>query len=139
MDAVAFLAKFYNCEKKVKNKIYERDFWHGISVSVSAYPDGERVQSSGNPQKMSDAVDTCVDMQREINTAVAELAAEMKDVLSVIQQLPTDEYDVLHKRYIQHMTNNDVAACFGKGASWASTIHVKGCKSVQRILDGRGK
>lgn len=137
MRAEVFLERPRKIKTLIKNKLIEREQWWELAMSVTAYSDGDRVQSSGNLQKMSDAVAKCVDMQTEIDQLVLQLAQEVKDVLAVIEQIPTDEYEVLHMRYFQNLSNNEVAEIRGKGAPWASTMHTRGCKSVQRILDGR--
>lgn len=139
MDAVAFLDKVRKIDTIIKNKLIECEQWRALAMVVTANYEGERVQSSGNPQKMSDAIAKCVDMQKEIDALIEQLVQAKKEVLEVIEQLDPDEYDVLHMRYIQNMTNNDVAESKGYGASWGSTMHTRACASVQKILDGRGK
>lgn len=136
MDAVAFLEQVKKYDVLIKNKLIEREQWRDLALSVTAHSDGDRVQSSGNLQKMSDAIARCVDMQMEIDVLIEKVVEAKAEVLSVIEQLPPDEYDVLHMRYIQYMTNNEVAEIKGHGAPWASTMHTNGVKNVQRILDG---
>lgn len=136
MDAREFLGTVYKNDKKVKNKIFERNYWRDMAVSVSTYSDGDRVQTSSNPQRKTDAMNTCIDMQSEIDVAIVQLAEDFRSVTAVIEQLPADEYDVLHMRYIQHLTNTEVADVLGKGTSYASDLHTNGVKNVQRILDG---
>ena len=138
MDAVAFLSQVKKNEAVIKNKLIEREQWMAMAMSITANYEGERVQAAGNLQKMSDAIAKCVDMQKEIDILIEQFVKVKKEVLSVIEQLDPDEYDVLHMRYIQHLTNNEVAVIRGHGASWASTMHTKGCNSVQKIL-GRGR
>lgn len=139
MDAVAFLDRVKKIDTIIKNKLIECEQWRSLAMTVTANYEGERVQSSGNLQKMSDAIAKCVDMQKEIDDLIEQLVQAKKEVLAVIEQLDPDEYDVLHMRYIQHMTNNDVAENKGHGASWGSTMHTNGIKNVQRILDEREK
>lgn len=138
MDATAFLEKVKRLDVLLKNKLIEREQWRDLALSVTAHSDGDRVQSSGNLQKMSDAVARCVDMEAEINAIVERLAIEKADVLSVIEQLPPDEYDVLHMKYIQHLTNDEINMARDRSGSWASTIASNGRKNVQMILDRRG-
>lgn len=139
MDATAFLEKVKKIDTIIKNKLIEREQWLSMAMNITANYEGERVQSSGNLQKMSDAIAKCVDMQTEIDALIEQLVQAKKDVLSVIEQLDPDEYDVLHMRYIQHLTNSEVAEIRGHGASWASTMHTKGLEKVQQILDGGQK
>lgn len=136
MEATAFLEQVKRLDILIKNKLIERDQWRELAMSVTSYSDGERVQSSGNLQKMADAVAHCVDMQEEIDSLVERLVSKKAKVLAVIEQLPPDEYDVLHMKYIQHLTNDEINIAKGRSVSWASTIIAKGKDHVQQILDG---
>lgn len=139
MDATAFLEKVRKNKLIIKNKLIERDDWHDMSLRLTTYSDGDRVQTSRKSQNEPNASDMCIDAQKECENAVARLVAEQAEVLSVIEQLEPDEYDVLHMRYIQQLTNSEVAEIRGHGASWASTLHTKGLEKVQQILDGGQK
>jgi hypothetical protein len=98
--------------------------------------EGERVQSSGSQQKMADAVGRCVDMEAEIDSLVDKLVDTKKEVVATIEQLesPT-EYDVLHRRYIQFQSLQDVADHYKKDYGWATTVHGRALKNVQKLLD----
>ena len=137
MRAKEYLKQLEKLDTIINNKMIERTQWKEIALGVTAHSEGERVQSSGSQQKMADAVDRCVDMEREIDDLVDRLVDLKRDVTSVIEQLPVAEYDVLHKLYIQHMTLYDVAEAKGKTYSWVTSIHGRALKNVQNILDER--
>lgn len=121
----------------MKNKLIERQQWEDLAQCITAQMGGERVQSSGNPSKMADAICTCIDMEDEIDAQVKRLATKKRDVISVIEQLKMVEYDVLHMKYIQYKDFFEIADKYGKDYNWATTIHGRAKKSVQRILDER--
>ena len=97
---------------------------------------GERVQTSGNNQKMADAIVKCVDMESEIDKLIDELIDTKKAVIATIEKLysPT-EYKILHMRYIQHISLTDIADKLNKEYSWVTTTHGRALKSVQRLLN----
>lgn len=135
--AKAFLKQYGKIERVLANKIVEKQRWEDIAQSVTAPPDGERVQSSGKPDKMAGAVARIVDIEREIDEVTAQLNQTRKDILCVIEQLPTVEYDALHKCYIQGMTNGEIADLAGKEYSWASRNKFRGECKVQQMLEAR--
>lgn len=135
--AKAFLRQYGKIERKLANKLIEKQRWEDIAQSVTAPSDGERVQSSGKPGKMADAVERIVDIEREIDKVALSLDKARKDILDVIEQLPTIEYDVLHKCYIQGMTNGDIAESSGREYSWASRNKFRGECKVQAMLEAR--
>ena len=142
-----FLNQLKKLDKMIENKQIEKEQWRSIAMGTTSGGQSvqingvmhnmEKVQSSGSQQKMADAVDRFVDIEREIDSFIDRLVDTKKDVISVIEQLKASEYDMMHKIYVQYMTLQDVADLYGKSISWAKSIHKKGLKNTQRILDER--
>lgn len=139
MEAREFLEQLTKLDMMIENKQIEKEQWKAIALNVTAKYDGERVQSSGSQQKMSDAIEKYIEIETEINACIDELIEIKKDVISVIEQLKPSEYDLIHKVYVQHITLDVAADLCDKTYSWATTIHGRALKNVQRILDGRMK
>ena len=120
----------------IQNKLIEQQQWKDIALGITANMDGERVQSSGAKSKMSDAVIKCVDMEQEINALIDSLVDTKKDVLKTIESLdsPT-EYNLLHKRYIQYWSLQQIADHYKKDYGWATTTHGRALSHVQKIMD----
>ena len=137
MDSKEFLKQVRKLDLKIKNKLIEQQQWRSIALGITANMDGERVQSSGAKSKMADAIEKCVDMEAEIDRLVDELIDTKKKVIAVIEQLDSaTEYDVLHRRYIQYQSLQDIADHYGYDYGWATTTHGRALKNVQAILDG---
>lgn len=135
MKAKAYLQQVTKLDKLIENKLIEKEQWKSIAMGTSVSNDGERVQSSGNQQKMEDAVCRYIVIEEEIDRIIDELIATKQDVIRTIEQLPTVEYDLLHKVYIQGKTFEDIAC--DKSYSWVTTTHGRALKMVQNILDER--
>ena len=139
MNARDFLKQLKKLNKMIENKLNEKEQWKSIATGTTAQMGGERVQSSGSQQKMADAVVRFIDIEKEIDDCIDQLINTKKDVIAVIEQLNASEYDLLHKVYVQFFTLQEVADLYDKSISWAKTIHKRGLKNVQRILDERQK
>lgn len=137
MKAKCFLRQIEKLDRMIKNKVVEQEQWRSIAMGTTAPMGGERVQSSGSKQKMADAVERFVEIEKEINKSIDTLVDTKNDVIGVIEQLKTIEYDILHKLYVQYMSLYDVADIYDKSYSWVTTIHGRALKNVQRILDQR--
>lgn len=147
MNKKEFLKQVEKLDKLIENKLIEKEQWKSIALGITGggkdvkingvLHQMDKVQSSGNPQKMADAIDRYIDIETEIDKHVDELIDTKKDVISVIEMLNPIEYDILHKIYIQFLTLYDVAAIYDKSYSWATTIHGRALKNVQKILDER--
>lgn len=136
MEAKEYLKQVEKLDIQIRNSLIEQQQWRDIALGITANMEGERVQASGNQSKMSDAVIKCVDMESKIDGLIDDLVAVKQDVIRTIEQLdsPT-EYDVLHKRYIQFMSLQDIADHYKKDYGWATTTHGRALKNVQRIME----
>lgn len=137
MKAKDYLKQVEKLDTIIKNKLIEQAQWKEIALGVTSHSDGERVQTSKRPSKMADAIDKCVDIGAEIDSLIDRLVDLKREVTGVIEQLNATEYDVLHKRYIQHLSYLDIAEAKHRDYNWVTTVHGRALKNVQRIIDGR--
>lgn len=119
----------------IQNKLIEKKQWREMATSITASTDGERVQSSGAKEKMADAVIKCVDMEAEIDRLVDKLIDTKKEVIQIIEQLDSPiEYNLLHMRYIQYKSLQEIADYYKRDYGWAKTTHGRAIKSVQLLI-----
>lgn len=139
MDAGHYLRQPERLDAKIRNKMIERQQWRDMALGITANMGGERVQTSGGANsKIENAVSRCVDMEAEIDALVDKLIDKKREVISTIEQLdnPT-EYNVLHMRYIQYKSLQEIADHYRKSYDWAKTVCRRAVKNVQAILDER--
>ena len=137
MEAKEFLKQPERLDLRIKNKLIEKQQWKDIALGITANMDGERVQSSSSSKsKMAEAIIKCVDMEAEIDSLIDELIDTKKNVIQTIEQLDSaTEYNVLHMRYIQYLSLQEIADKYNRDYGWVTTTHGRALKSVQEILD----
>lgn len=135
MRAKDFLQSALKIDKMIENKMYEKAQWVAIATSTTANCNGERVQSSGSKQKMADAVEKYMELEKEIDRYIDELVKKKNEIIKIVEQLPAVEYDLLHKIYIQGKTLYGFAEENNKTYSSVTTLHGAALKKVQDILD----
>lgn len=147
-----FLEQLEKLDLMIENKMIEREQWKAIAEGVTAggtsvivldkkgrqqLHNMEKVQASGNPQKMADAVHKMIEIDAEIDLCINKLIEAKKDVINVIEQLPAAEYDIIHKIYVQHIPLYEVSTMSDRSYSSITTLHGRALKNVQRILNER--
>lgn len=138
MQANEYLEQVEKLELIIRNKMIEKRQWRDIALGITANMEGERVQSGGAKDKMAEAVMKCVDMEGEIDRLIDELVDVKKDVIRTIEQLYSPiEYNVLHLKYIQFKTLQEIADQYNRDYDWAKTTCKRGRVHVQVILDKR--
>jgi DNA-directed RNA polymerase specialized sigma24 family protein len=137
-DAQIYLEQVERLDSIIRNKLIEKQQWKDIALGITANMDGERVQSSGSKSKMANAVERLVDAEAEIDSLVDKLIDTKKDVIQTIEKLYSPmEYNVLHLRYIQYRTLQEIADHYGRDYDWAKTTCKRACSHVQAILNKR--
>ena len=137
MKSKEYLLQIRKLDTLINNKIAEVDHWKAVAFSTGAWSEGERVQSSGNKQKMTSAIDKYIDIQAEITAEIDRFIALKQEVIKTIEVLPADEYDLLHKVYVQGWTLDEVADHKDRSRRWADSVHGRALASLQRVLDER--
>lgn len=153
MKAKAFLLQVRKLDCMIANKRDEREQWRMLATSTTsgAAPEtGVKVQSSGSQQKMADAVDRSIDIGAEISATITRLFQARQQIVSVIEQLPVAEYDLLHAMYIGRVEHDkktgdrivyktlaEAAEEADKSESWARSMHGRALANVQRLIDAQ--
>lgn len=135
MKARNFLEQIEKMDRLIDNKLIEKDQWYAVATGITARMQEDKVQATSSPNRMEDAVLKMIECENEINRQIDAFIDKKRHVISVIEQLDTLEYDILHKRYVQYISLEDIADIAGKSASWARENHNSALKDVQRILD----
>ncbi|WP_425756210.1 hypothetical protein ACPW7J_02115 [Ihubacter sp. rT4E-8] len=139
MNAKEYLRQIRKIDTMIANKTAEAEHWKAVAQNICTYSEAERVQSSGNKQKMADAVCRYVSIEQDIDNALSDLILTRKEVIASIEQLETSEYDVLHKVYVQYKDFTEIADIMGKSYSWVTTVHGRALANLQKIIKEREK
>lgn len=133
MTAREYLEKIWHNERIIRNKQIERKYWMDLASGIAAGMGGERVQSTKDMHPMENKVVEAAIIDQEIDRFKKEIA----EIIETIQKLPTEEYDFLHKVYVQRKDMKEIYVDGYKSNSWAKTMHKKALNSLQRVLDER--
>lgn len=131
MRAKKYLEQIRKLDIMIQNKMSESKRWMDMAHSVTVSSDGEKVQSSGNHNKMADAICKYVDLEAEINRLIDERC----DIIQTIEHLETVEYDVLYKIYVQYLKLDEVAAIYEKSYSWVTSVHGRALENVRKLVE----
>ena len=135
MEAKRYLEEYKKIDTMILNKTIEAEQWEALAQSITANMGGEKVQSSSNQQKMQDYICNKIDIESEIDV----LIAKKQDITDTIALLPLDDYNILHKEYIQNKPLKTIALEEGIEYKNLTTIKGRAMKSLQKILDDREK
>ena len=139
LKAQEFLEQYKTQQTIIVSCWEEVEKWKDIAHSVTGCLDGVRVQSSGNKQKMENAVISYSDIEADIQRRIAEAREIQNEIVCKIAQLKESEYYVLHGIYILGKQFKEVAASKNKSVSWATSLHGTALVNLQQLLDSENK
>ena len=138
MKAQDYLAQLEVIETRIRNIQFDIAQLKGLALSITPSYEGERVQSSGNSQRMATAIDRWADKEQELNASIDRLVDLRLEIASTIEHMKKPkESGVLHMLYIQGMSFKEVALAYDKSVSWATSVHGRALQSLQKELDAR--
>jgi RNA polymerase sigma factor (sigma-70 family) len=132
---INYLSRIEELDIKLKRVQENKERWLDIATNVTSSMGGERVQTSGNVQKMEDAIINSMDYDERI----VELNKERDEIIKTIEQLPFKEYNVLYMKYVDRWGYYDIASSCGKSYSWVTSVHGRALQSLKKILDRRNE
>ena len=136
MQAKEYLMQYQRQQRLIVNRIAERDRWNSIATGVSAAISIDKVfSSSGTGERMADAVCEIADLDTEITEAIKKAMEIERDIVKRIEALPVEEYDLLHKMYIQGVPFGDLPGMLNKSKRTVARLHGSALKRIQASLD----
>lgn len=136
MDVKEYLKQPMLLELRIRNKLIEREQLRALAMKITASIDAVRVRSSGGGSRMTDAVEKLVALEVEIDDLVRQLVDARRQVVDSLEALdnPT-EYNVLHMRYVQGKSLQEIADEYGKEYGWANTTVCRAMRHLKMRLE----
>lgn len=140
MNAKDYLQQIRKINRLIENKTIDANFYRALAEGCAVPGVGsDKVQSSPSPDKMENAIIKCIALQDEIYDKIVELVSAKSHITETLERLPSKEYDVLHKMYVQDIPISVIAEEEEKSVSAICKLHGRGLQHVQRMLDEKGE
>lgn len=105
MNTKQYLNQVRRYDRMISNKLSEIYQIKTLATSISVATDGDRVQSSGNKDRMGNTVARLVDLERETDKLIQVYTEKRQVIISQIDSMEDmNFYDVLFHRYIEGKT-----------------------------------
>ena len=105
MNTKQYLNQVRRYDRMINNKLSEIYQLKTLATSISVATDADRVQSSGNKDRMGNVVARLVDIERETDKLIQVYTEKRQVIISQIDSMEDiNFYDVLFHRYIEGKT-----------------------------------
>jgi DNA-directed RNA polymerase specialized sigma24 family protein len=133
LEAEKYLDRIKKIDAMIINKQRDYDRWVEVADGIGGASIGERVQTSRNLHRGADAIGNYIDIETEIRA----LKQERQAIIKTIEALPSTEYDLIYKLYVQDYTMKELAYHFGKSYDWVKFKKRRAFMLVQSLLDAQ--
>lgn len=131
MTAREYVGQLERIDILLASKSAEKSRWRALALDTGARQSGDKVQGSGNQQKMAGAVESAVDIDAEI----ASLQAQRHEITRTLERLQVDEFWMLNTVYGKHASIGQAAWERGKSYSWGRALHNRAMENLEKILN----
>jgi DNA-directed RNA polymerase specialized sigma24 family protein len=131
MTAEQYLDQIKKLDAMIKNKLRDHARWVEVADGIGGASDGERVQSSRNLHRGADAIGNYIDIEREISA----LKRERQEIINTIERLPSTEYDLIYKLYVEDYSMKELAYIKKKSYDWVKFKKKCALMLIQSMLD----
>lgn len=135
MRAIELLSEYAKLRKRVlllELQIAEK---RDAAQALSGWPEGERVQSSHDPDKIGRAVAVLADKELELYDLRLEAIDRQEEIEAMLRELSDPEQAlVLQYKYIRGMMWDEVAEAMNYTPRWVQELKRRGLKELDRRL-----
>lgn len=97
----------------------------------------DKVQVSSSSQKVAEAIEEAIDLEKEIDELLTLKNQARKEIEGVLNQILTLRGDVLHEKYLVLRGEEEIAKVFERTTDTVNRLIREGKEEVQLILDGK--
>lgn len=134
MTTKTYLSQIERLDKMIQNKLSEIYQLKTMACSVGVSNDGERVQNSGDKDRMGSAVARIVDLEKETDNLVDNFVRKRKKIVEQIDSIEdVDYYHVLSMRYVARDTFESIAEKTNWSIRKVFTLHGKALLEFERL------
>lgn len=111
MDTKQYLSQIERYDKMIQNKLSEIYQLKTMICGITVSNDGERVQASGNKDRLGTTVAKIVDLEKETDMMIKDFVEKRKRIISQIDNIDNvDYYNVLSLRYVSRCTFDEISS-----------------------------
>ena len=136
MKTVKYLEQIKLYDIKIEHKLLEREQLLTLAAKVNCSTEGERVQSSGDPDKVANAVVKIVEIDKEIDKMIDEFVELKREIIEMIYLMSdTKLMQVLYMKYIQYMSFEGIATKMKYSQDWIGRLHKRAIAEIESVRE----
>lgn len=134
-DAKRYLQQIKLYDSRISTKREELSQLKGMVLRITPALKKDVVSGSGTQDKLAEAVAKIVDLEAEIVRDIDRYVAAKQEISATLEKISDpDQLQVLHQRYVQYKTWEQIAYDTGFSYRWVCTLHGRALQEIEKIL-----
>lgn len=135
IDSKKYLQQIQLYDSHITTKLEELQHLKGMVLRITPTLKDDVVSGGGTQDKLAEAVAKIVDLEAEINRDIDRYVNAKQEISATLDKLTNpDQLQVLHMRYVQYKTWEQIACDMNMTYRNVCYIHGKGLQAVNEIL-----
>lgn len=134
MTAKEYLQQLRMLDIKIRHRKEQVEELRALAMCLGSFAsDGDRVQTSGSGDRMSEQVARYVDLQAEVEEMIRGYTERKDRIIREIHELSDARYvEVLFKRYVEFKRLDVIASEMGYTYEWIRMVHGHALQAFSR-------
>lgn len=133
LETKKYLSQIERLDRVIQNKLTEIYQLKTMACNIVVSTENERVQSSGDKERMASTVAKIVDIEREIDSLIDTQLERKNVIIGQIESLESnDMYHILFNRYVKRASFGDIAKEMNYSERHIITLHGEALQEFER-------
>lgn len=134
MDTKTYLNQISRLERQIQNKLSEIYQLKTMACSVTVSNEGERVQTSGDKDRLGSVVAKIVDLEHETDRLVDSFVTKRNKIIEQIDGIENEDfYHVLSLRYVGKQTFENISKITHWSTRKVFNLHDQALKEFEKL------
>ena len=134
MNTKQYLSQIERLDRMIQNKLAEIYQLKTMACSVTVSNDGERVQTSGDKDRMGTTVAKIVDLEKETDMLIDRFVDLKKEIMIIISMVKSERHrEILSKKYLELKSIYEIAEELGITDRGCKKAHKKALDEFEKI------
>lgn len=139
-EAKEYLERIKWCDVLIDSKLEELEKLNSLVRRITPVMSDTNGAGGGNQDKVGDTVAKIIDLRAKIDKDTDEFVNLKHEAAALLEKIEKPEYyQVLHKRYIQYKTLEQIAGELNYSWRWACKLHGRALQAFDKVLTESGK
>ena len=135
-NAKTYLQKIKLYDVQINSKLEELAKLKDMTTKITPTLSGDVVSGSRSQDKLGDAVGKIVDLEAEIDRRIDALCDLKRNAMELLDKLQNpNHYEILHKRYFQFKSLEQISVDMGYSYRNICYIHGKALQAMTAIMN----